>query len=233
MKSFKISLIFSLFCVSPAAWASGFGYFSDDQLQLSPGLGVLEVENDPRLVPDRLWTAGQLEPIATKSFKYSADDPNQVLESTITKLRSVFKRYRPAFDSGTTVVKPLVVSGTEANPRLQITAKKCVLFVCETVELDALIFLDEVSGRCTRNFILTADLSRSSEILVKNYRALKVNICFEQNGGSAQLRIDAFAEQGAQHSPGTITNEIFKMLSLQIPPMTSALIQSLEANGAQ
>ncbi|MBX3018462.1 MAG: hypothetical protein KF767_11265 [Bdellovibrionaceae bacterium] len=192
---------------------------------------VIVVEHE--LPPPQLLNAGQLDPIASRSFQYRAQDPAAVLNATVAKLKSVFQRYRPVVDSGTTITKPLVVSGSESNPRLQMSAKKCVLFICETVDLDASVTIREVNGNCTRNFILTADLGRSTQKLVDNFRALKVNICAQIADASADLRIDAFAERGARYESGTITNEIFKILSAQIPAMTTALTESLKANGAR
>lgn len=181
----------------------------------------------------QISAAGQLDPIASRSFRYTAQDPQAVLTTTVSKLKSVFQRYRPVVDSGAKITKPLVVSGSESNPRLQMSAEKCVLFICETVDLDASVTIREVNGNCSKNYVLTADLARSSQRLVKNYRALKVNICAQIADASADLKIDAFAERGANYESGTITQEIFKILSAQIPAMTTALTESLKANGAR
>lgn len=198
----------------------------------APAIADIEVSVRTPL-PSPFLATGQMDPIASRGFRYQAADPGRVLDLTTAKLKSVFQRYRPALDSGTSVIKPLVISGSETQPRLQMTLKKCVLFICETVSLDAVVSLRETRGSCTRNFVITADLTRSSELLAKNYRALRVNICAQLADASADLQIDAFAERGAGYESGTVTQEIFKLLSAQIPPMTNALTESLRANGAR
>lgn len=191
------------------------------------------VVTEYELAAPPFWSAGQLDPIASRGFQYQAQDPSGVLDKTVAKLKNVFQRYRPAIGSGTTVTKPLVVGGTDAQPRLQMSVRKCVLFICETVDLDATVTIREVKGNCARNFVMTADLARSSAILVNNYRGLKVNICAQIADASANLKIDAFAERGARYENGTVSREIFDLLSNQIPPMTNALSESLKANGAR
>lgn len=172
--------------------------------------------------------------IAQKHFAYKADNPDQVLDTTLNKLRSVFKRYTPVLDSKTKMVEPLVVGGSETRPTLRMKVRKCVLFVCQTVALDATVSARQSSsGRCQRNLVVEADLTRSDSVLADNYQSLEVRICFTSQDKKGDLQLDAYAVRGEKYASGTISQQIFDMLALQIPAMTTALTESLIANGAQ
>lgn len=177
--------------------------------------------------------AGPADRLVKTEFTFSAENPDRVLEATVEKLKDVFKRYRPVVDSGTTIISPLQVTGSQANPRLRMTAKKCVLFQCQTVELDASVTIREVSGTCRQNYVLDVDLTRSGEILAKNYEALKVNICYGAARSTGRVQGEAFALRAPTYGGGIIANEILKMLNLQIQPMSQAIKESLIANGAK
>lgn len=177
--------------------------------------------------------AAASDPLAKESFSYSANDPGLVLEKTAANLKAVFKRYQPALDSSTTIVSPLKVGGSDSRPTINVVLKKCVLFVCETVELDASISMRDVAGKCQRQFVLDADLRRSSKTMSDNYQALKVDICYRSSGQKGQIDIDAFAVRAPTYSEGVVTDEILKMLVLQVKPMSEALRKTLAAGGAR
>jgi hypothetical protein len=171
--------------------------------------------------------------LASTEFTFSANNPDRVMEITTAKLKEVFQRYRPVVDSSTTIISPLQVTGPQTNPRIQMTAKKCVLFQCQTVKLDASITLREVSGSCRQNYVLNADLSRSGEILASNYDSLRVNICYSSARANARVQGEAFALRAPGYQGGIIANEILKMLTLQVKPMSQAIKESLAANGGR
>ena len=176
---------------------------------------------------------GTADRLAKTEFTFTANNPDRVLEATVEKLKDVFQRYRPVVDSSTTIISPLQVTGSQSNPRLRMTAKKCVLFQCQTVELDASVTIREVSGSCRQNYVLDADLTRSGEILAKNYEALKVNICYGSARTTGRVQGEAFAMRAPTYGGGVIANEILKMLNLQVQPMSQAIKESLIANGAK
>jgi len=173
------------------------------------------------------------EPIGRSEFTFSAVNPDHVLEKTAAKPKSIFRRYRPVLDSKTKIISPLQVTGTESNPTIQMTVRKCIFIKCETIALDASINIREVSGSCRQNYVLQADLRRSSEILSHNYESLFVNICYQAARQNGNIKAEAFAVRAPTHSDGIIAKEILKMLKMQIPAMTKALEESLEANGAR
>lgn len=165
-------------------------------------------------------------------FDIKAAEPEAVLNKTIENLKGVFLRYKPALDSNTEIVSPLKVGGTATRPNFSIGLRKCVFVVCETVDLEAAMSLREVSGSCERNLVLDADLRRSSARMSDNFQALKVDICFQSKGTNARITTDAWAIRAPSYSDGLVTDEILKMLKMQIQPMSDALKKSLVANGA-
>lgn len=171
--------------------------------------------------------------LAKRSFEFRASSPDTVLEKTVSDLRAVFRLYKPAFDSSTKVIRPLTVGGSTSHPTINLVAKKCVLFICKEVELDATISLREVSGSCRRNYVLSADLTRSSDMLSDNYESLSVNICYQASGQKATSQVVAYADRAPKYSDGAVSKEIIKMLTMQIEPMTEALRKGLQNNGAQ
>lgn len=176
---------------------------------------------------------GPADPLGRSEFNFSAANPDQVLEKTAAMPKSIFRRYKPALDSKTKIISPLQVTGTESNPTMQMTVRKCVLIKCETIALEASINIREISGSCRQNYVLQADLRRSSETLSQNYESLQVNICYQSARQSGYIKAEAFAARAPTYSDGIITKEILKMLKMQIPAMTKAIQDSLEANGAR
>lgn len=199
-------------------------------MKLSFCLGLLAA-----LIPfhSALGSFGGSDLLAKRSFEFRAASPDTVLEKTVSDLRAVFRLYKPVFDSSTKVIRPLSVGGSATHPTINLVAKKCVLFICKEVELDASLSLSEVSGSCRRNYVLTADLTRSSDMLSDNYESLSVNICYQASGQKASSEVVAYANRAPRYSDGAVTREIIKMLTMQIEPMTDALRKGLQNNGAQ
>ncbi|MFN7727980.1 MAG: hypothetical protein ACK5P7_02365 [Bdellovibrio sp.] len=171
--------------------------------------------------------------LAQQSIKIVAKDVDVVLEKTIGNVKSIFNRYKVALDSSTKILSPLQVGGTQTNPTIKVTMEKCVMFICQTVSLDAEITVRTVSGRCEKNYAMAVDLSRSSKTLTDIYDQLNVNICFNKNSTGGQADLIASAQQAANYSSGIVQREIFKLLQLQVKPIITALNETLRSNGAQ
>lgn len=177
--------------------------------------------------------AGQADPLSNQRFSFQAEDPDRVLADTVGDLRAMFRHFRPKFDSGTKVIKPVEVSGSRDEPSLTVSVRKCVLFWCRDVKLDATMQLREVSGKCRRQYVLVADLTRSSALIADYYSALRVDVCYEATGESGSLATKAVAERAPSYGGGLIANIVFQMLELQVAPLTSAITRSLEQSGGK
>jgi len=166
------------------------------------------------------------------SFKMQASNPDAVLTATLGNLKAVFNYYQPAFDSGTQVISPLEVSGTQNSPVLDLAVKKCVFVECQTVEMYAELSLQNLQGgNCKRHFVVSADLSRSSEILSDMYSKLQVDVCYNSNAGNSTIEVNGSAVRSQYYSGGIVAQQIMDMLQMQIQPMAEALEEALHANG--
>lgn len=171
--------------------------------------------------------------LAQESIKYQSANPDAVLQATVDNIKSVFDRYQVKLDRGMSIISPLQVGGTQNNPTIKTTIKKCVAFICKTVTLDAVVSIAKSKGNCRANFTMTVDLDRSSQDLTDVYSQFDVKVCMNSNSQNARIDLIASAEHAESYSEGIIQNEIFKILQLQISPIVSALSQTLKANGAK
>lgn len=168
--------------------------------------------------------------LATGTIVIDSRDPEGVLNRTLDDLKAVFKRFHPSADGGEWVHE-LVVGGTKMNPTLQMSLKKCVAFICETVDLDAEVSLREERGNCDRNFVLEADLQRSSQMLTDYYRRLDTTICFRRtSNGKGEISAVATAIRTSGFKKDIVQKQILSTLKAQANPIIEAVDESLKAN---
>lgn len=172
--------------------------------------------------------------LAEKVIPLHSTRANDVLDRTAADIRMVFQKFELALDSSTKIIVPKKVTGPADRPVMTVTAKKCVLFVCETIALDAESDIREVSGSCDRDFILTSNLGRSSKQLREIYDRLVVSVCFKAGAdGRGTLKLVGHARHAPQYNEGLIQKELFKMLQLQVAPLSKALQETLKAKEQQ
>lgn len=168
--------------------------------------------------------------LATGTIAIDSRDSEGVLNRTLDDLRAVFIRFHPSADGGEWVHE-LVVGGSKMNPTLKMSLRKCVAFICETVDLDAEVSLREERGNCDRNFVLEADLQRSSQMLTDYYRRLDTEICFMRtSNGNGELRAVATAIRTSGFKKDIVQKQILSTLKAQANPIIRAVEESLKAN---
>lgn len=178
-----------------------------------------------------VWAAS--DSLAQERLTIRSSDAAGVLQTTVENVKDVFERYEVALDSGTQIVSPLQVGGTQSHPVIKVTLKKCVAFICKTVNLDSEISVDPSSGSCAKNFVLTADLQRSGQILTDVYDRFNVAICMKNvDGQTATLDLTATAHRAPSYESGMIQKQIFQLLQMQIRPIVKALNETLHENGS-
>lgn len=171
--------------------------------------------------------------LAQKNLSIQSPNPLRVFELTAESPKAIFQRYKPKLDSGSKITSPLQVGGTETNPTIKVSIRKCVAFICQTVDLDAEVTIRETSGSCKKNYAMYADLRRSSSTLADTYDRLDVTICYQQSKpNEAQLQLAAYAHRAAKYSGGVVQKEIMDFLQLQVQPITQALAETLRSNGS-
>ena len=137
-------------------------------------------------------------------------------------------------DSSTQIVSALRVGGTSDQPVLKMRLKKCVLFICKTVDFNGEVSIKETSGACQKNYLLQTDLSRSGSDLTDVYDRLDVTLCFNRGADNqGLLKIVARAHRAPEYSAGMMQKAIYDLLQLQIKPMMKALSETLKVNTAK
>ncbi len=153
-----------------------------------------------------------------------------VISLTAENLKDVFVSYKIALGSGLSIVKPLVVSGTQAAPNIKVTLRKCVTIVCQTVELDADLTITKVDGACDENFFLKADLQRSSDTLTDVYDYFYTTICANRSAEGAKATLSSYAFRARTYNGGIVASTIRDILQLQIAPIMKSLQTELDEN---
>lgn len=153
-----------------------------------------------------------------------------VIALTAENLKDVLDGYKVALGPGFSMVKPLVVSGTQAAPNIQATIKKCFAFVCKNVELDADLTVTQVEGECEENYYLKADLSKSGELLTDVYDNFFSVICAKRSGEGATVTLTSYATRARTYNGGIIASTIQEFLELQIPSIMQSLQTELNKN---
>lgn len=159
-----------------------------------------------------------------------SDRFGDVFDLTAQNLKNVFSRYKIVLGSGFSIVKPLVVSGTQANPNITATLKKCVAFVCRDVAVDADLTVNKVQGACDENYYLKADLQRSGDMLTNVYDYFYSNICAKKTAEGAEVTIISYAARARTYNGGPIASTIQSFLRLQIDPIMASLQVELNKN---
>lgn len=156
----------------------------------------------------------------------SAQSPEIVLNKMVGDVRAIFKNYKPA---GVTVKKEVEVTGSSTHPFMTVTMEKCVFLACQTVEMKADLTVVQETGKCAKNYLLKADISKSSETLSDQYGALNFKICFNKSSdGKYALVIKGLAEHGPGHG-GAFQPVVYEVLQAQLDPIGTAIKKSLKA----
>lgn len=168
--------------------------------------------------------------LAERTIAIQSTRSAEVLDRTLADVRMVFQKFELALDSGSKIVTPKKVTGTPTNPVMTVSVRKCVVFICQTMDLDAEIDVRETRGACDRDFQITADLRRSSREVRDVYDRLELTACYKKlANGKGSLKIAGHAHHGPAYNTGIVQNELFKMLQLQVPPLVTALQATLKA----
>jgi hypothetical protein len=174
--------------------------------------------------------------LGNQQVSVSGPNANAALDRSINDLKGIFQKYEVVVDSGTSITSPLEITGSQNLPVLQVSMKKCVIFVCEEVDFNGEVSLKELPGsaKCARNLQISIDLSRSGATLTKNYSSIEMSICFNADAkGAGKADIAAVAKRAAGFRKDIIQSNILQLLVLQVKPMTVAFSQSLAKNAAK
>jgi|GEM_PF-7071960 len=168
--------------------------------------------------------------LAQKTIPVNSTKSNEVIDRTLADMKMVFQKFDLALDSQTKIVKEKEVTGSASRPIMTVSVRKCIAFICETMDLEAAVDAREVSGKCNRDFVITANLARSSDKIREIYDRLEVNVCYKASAdGKGSLLLVGYAHHAPTYNDGFIQNEIFKLLQLQVTPLVKAVQETLKA----
>ncbi len=172
-----------------------------------------------------LAKAQNLEPVLEKKLTLKTSNLSDVLIKTENNIKAFVDNFDIQLDSGTKFTSAKQVGGTILQPVLKVSVKKCVLFICQNIDLDAEFSLVTTPNKtCDYSYQLIADLQRSSLILTELYSNIITDICINSTttGGNAQISISL--QRAATFHSGIVQAETLKFIQLQ----TDSLVKSFE-----
>ena len=176
-----------------------------------------------------------LDSLEKHSFNLVAPNTISATEVLVATPKPVFQRFKFVVDSDTQIVERVVIGGTDQNPTFRGKFRKCVLFLCQTVEINGIVNPGRLQGTCDRNYVFSSDLTRSSALLTDTYDRMDLFVCLKNTTtGTTLVEVEGAAKRGPKYEAGgTAQREAFKLMKMQIKPLVDALKESYVANGAR
>ena len=166
--------------------------------------------------------------ILKRSFQLKSENLQQALHIVSDDLRPLVEAFEVRLDSGSEIVKRKRIIGGAERPILKTSIKKCVLFACETVDLDAEFSLQPSKGRCDLNYKLKADLRKSSEFLTGTYSEILGHICMNRNSEGAKLQLTVELVRGEDYFSNPIQKVMYNFISLQADSMIASFLKVMK-----
>jgi hypothetical protein len=175
--------------------------------------------------------AQSFDVILQKSLSFKSKNIDLVLEKTINDIRPFAENFNIRLDSGSKITSAKVVTGTQLQPVLKTTVKKCVFVFCQKINLDAEFTLQEVNGNCNLNYQLSTDLQRSSQMLTDLYSFINADICINKTADGADSAIRVTLVRAPNYSTGVVQEQAFSFIQLQGESILQSFITVIKLNG--
>lgn len=171
------------------------------------------------------------EVLLQKTLTLKAPDIAQVLAKTESNIKVFAENFNVRLDSKSKITTPRQVIGPVLQPVYKISVKKCVFFICQTIDLDAEFSLKKVTGQCNFNYLLRVDLQRSSALLADLYSAISAGICVQKSatGGVASVQVNLL--HAPNYSTGIVQKQAFELISLQGESILETVKTVMKLNG--
>jgi hypothetical protein len=177
--------------------------------------------------------AQNLDVILQKSLSLKTNNLELVLEKTINDIRPFVENFNIKLDSGTKITSAKVITGTQLQPVLKTSVKKCVFFVCQKIDLDAEFTLKEVNGNCNLNYQLSTDLQRSSQILTDLYSFINTDICINKTADGATASLTVTLLHAPNYNTGLLQKQAFGFIQLQGESILQSFKTVIKLNGVE
>jgi hypothetical protein len=166
-----------------------------------------------------------------KSLTLKTSDLAAVMNTTEENIKLFVDYFDVKLDSNTKIISPKSVIGTQQQPVLKVTLKKCVFFICQTIDLDAEFSLEKTNGSCDFNYQLIVDLQRSSGMLTNLYSHIKTDICIQKTSSGAQAQLTVNLIHAASYSSGIVQKQAYGLISLQGASLLESFKKVMKVNG--
>jgi len=177
----------------------------------------------------------QVEKLGVVEIPINSVKSETLLDRMVSEVRTVFRNYKPGVDATTKIVAVPKVTGSSTHPFVNASLEKCVRILivdqCQTVDLIADITVASETGKCTKNFVLKADISKSSSLLSDQFSELRFHICYNKTtAGKGSLHIIGNAvvapSRGGVVLP--VKDIVLDVLKLQLDPIGEAIKKTLK-----
>ena len=176
--------------------------------------------------------ADSVDIILQKTIDIKISNLNSFILKTEQDLRPFADNFNIRLDSGSRVVAAKEVSGTQMQPVLKMSVKKCVLIFCQTIDLDVEFTLQKIKGNCEKNYLLNANLSRSSVLLAQLYSSIDTQICVQSTNQGGQMKLRTTLVRAADYQNNLIQKNAYALIKLQGQAIFDSLVKVLKLNGA-
>lgn len=156
-----------------------------------------------------------------------------VLEKTENNIKPFVENFDVKLDSGSKITSPKQISGTQLQPVLKISIKKCIFLFCQNIDLDAEFTLIKTQGTCDFNYQLKADIQRSSALLSDLYLAINTDICIQKTADGANAELQLSLEHAPQYDEGVVQKIALGFIKLQADGLLESFSRVMKINGVK
>ncbi len=182
---------------------------------------------------DLFEAATAVDVILQKDLSVKTDQFNAVLSKTENNVKPFVDNFNIKVDGGAKITSPKVVTGTILQPVLKVSVKKCVLFICNTIDLDSEFTLIKTTGTCALNYVLQGDLRRSSKLLADLYSNINTSLCITPTPEGAKVSLSVVLLRAGTYASGVVQSETLKFIKLQAPSIVESFSTVMKQNGAK
>jgi hypothetical protein len=163
-----------------------------------------------------------------RSITLNVAEPADFFNDLQDNLKPFVQNFKIQLDDSSKIVSRKKVLGTDAEPQLQVSIQKCVLVICQVIELDAQFRLIPTEGQCEYSYLLEVDLENSSERLANLYSQMLTEICATRTENGSILNLKVYLIHADSYSAGVIQKTAFALISRQAEAIWKSVISTLK-----
>lgn len=170
-------------------------------------------------------------------IEIKATDIKLILAKTEEDVRSFAENFHVRLDSKSKITKEKQVSGSILEPVMNVTVRKCVFLICQTIDLDAQFQLSKVdvaenTEKCDHKYELKVDLTKSSQMLSDLYSRIDSIICLNETKTGAVASLTTNLIHAERYETGIVQRQAFDLIKLQGSSILNSLVEVMKKFGA-